>query len=642
MPIKNIYTSIPASSLLLAIIAFLVYAPSLGGEFVYDDKAITVEDNPALTGEASIGEILTWDRPLREFTYMLDHAIWDFNPLGYHLQNILWHCANTVLIFLLLMQIGISRKQSFWCALIFSIHPITTESVAWISGRKELLCLFFELGACLFFVRSIANPKSSPWVYALSLLCCILALLSKQVAVALPLMLCATAWLHQRCNNNSPNKHTLYLLITPTLIVIGFVLFKYPILDQLSFFRDQGTFYDPASRDVAYTPFSAILTPFATFLKSNWLCLWPIDLTVEQAFPPIESVLDYRWIIGALILLVMSIMSWRLRKIRPQLLFGCCWFLITWGPVSGAAPIAYLVADRYLYIPCVGYCIILVTYIYPLIQKRLTRFPALSTSFVIIICLFFTTRTIVRTLDWRNEITLWKSAIQARPDYAQVHASLGNSYADAGQIDNAFKAWNTALEIDDNLPRVWINMGNQEKRRGRLEDAERCFRKALELAPNYGVAHFNLALLLEKQNNPEAALRHFKIAAKHIYHRRNTKRRKGLANYHIARLLFAKGDDQTAVFYLNHAENLAPLHAPLYILKGLLHQYNPAIAQQSFETAIKLDPKAPEGYYNLGVLLWSKGNHEAAEDLWKKAINLNPELTSNIESIQNHDLRDKK
>ncbi len=635
MPIINMYKSTPGSCLLLAIIAFLVYAPSLGGEFVYDDKAITVEDNPALTGEASILEVLAWDRPLREFTYILDHAIWGFNPVGYHLQNIVWHCANTILIFLLLIQIGINRQQSFWCALIFSIHPITTESVAWISGRKELLCLFFELGACLLFVRTLANPKTSPWVYVGSLCCCILALLSKQVAVALPLMLYAAAWLHQRCHDKPQDiKRTFYFLIAPTLIVIGFVLFKYPILDQLSFFRDQGTFYDPASRDVAYTPFSAILTPFATLQKSVWLCLWPIDLTVEHAFPPIESLIDYRWMLGAIILLVMTFMSLRLKSARPELLYSCIWFLVAWAPVSGAAPIAYLVADRYLYIPCIGYCIITVTYIYPLLQKKLFKFPALSTSLVIIFCIFFSTRTIVRTLDWRDEITLWKSAIQARPDYAQVHASLGNSYADIGEIDNAFKSWNTALEIDDNLPRVWINMGNQEKRRGQIEEAERCFRKALELAPNYGVAHYNLALLLEQQNKPDEALQHFKIAAKHIYHRRNTKRRKGLANYHIARLLFAKGDNQTALFYLNHAENLAPLHAPLYILKGMLYQHNPAIAQRAFETAITLDPKAPEGYYNLGVLFWSQGNHAEAEKSWQKAIQLNPELLSNIEGIK--------
>ncbi|MGC9327963.1 MAG: hypothetical protein ACP5I1_10045, partial [Candidatus Hinthialibacter sp.] len=261
----------------LIVIPAAVYANSLFGEFVYDDKELTIENNPALTGEAGVWDILQWDRPMREFTYMLDHAAWGFMPFGYHLQNVAWHIGNVLLFFALLKRLGFSPRLSFGSALLFSIHPVNTESVAWISGRKELLCLFFELSACLFFVRSLDSKKIYSLLYAASLFCAALALLSKQVAVALPLFLGLCAWFYRRNQAEKIEWKKIALsLLFPVLIVIAFVLFRYPILEQLNFTRSEGTFYDPSARDVSYTLLSALLTPFATFLKTLWLCVWPM------------------------------------------------------------------------------------------------------------------------------------------------------------------------------------------------------------------------------------------------------------------------------------------------------------------------------------------------------------------------------
>lgn len=621
--------------LLLIVIPACVYANSLFGEFVYDDKELTVENNPALTGEASFWEILGWDRPLREFTYMFDHAIWGLNPLGFHLQNLFWHCANTLLFCILLQSLGVPSATAFWIALLFSLHPINTESVAWISGRKELLCLFFELCACLFLLSAYRNDCLISWTYGGCLVASIFALLSKQVAVVLPLLYAFSLWFYENQQSKSIHLQKIirYLSI-PCLVVLGFILFRYPVFEQLGFTREHGTFYDPAAREVSYTLLSALLTPFATFAKSIVLCIWPMDLTVEHAFLPVSSFFDLRWIVGGCLLCALSALALFWKKSYPAFLFGIIWFLAAWIPVSGAVPVSYLVADRYLYIPCLGFCIASVTALYPVLQRFETKIPRISLLAVLTVSIFFTIRTVARNFDWRDEISLWQSAVHSSPSNAKAHSGLASAYAEKGESEAAFQEWNQSLEIQSNQPHIWVNMGNEEQRCKNLQEAERCYRKALDLFPEYGAAHFNLALLLEQKNQIDDALRHFQLAAQHLYHRINAEQRKGLAHYHIARILYAKGEFLAASYQLAYAEKLTTTYAPIYVLKGMLNPNHPDLARQAFEEAIRLNPALSDAYFNLGVLEWQQGNHEKAESLWKKAVELKPSLNQQIDRVR--------
>ena len=620
---------------LLIAITLSVYSFSLRGDFVYDDREITVENNPAVTGNATVWEILQWDRPLREFTYMLDHAIWGFNPIGYHLQNVLWHAANVLLFFSLLQLFGLTASAAFCCSALFSLHPINTESVVWISGRKELLCLFFELTACIFFIRALQRNRLFNWRYIACLVSCILALLSKQVAVSLPILLAASYWLDRARRKESTSiKNCLQYLIPPAVIVLAFILFKYPVFEQLGFTRAHGTFYDPSARDVSYKLLSALFTPFATFIHSLWLCVWPMDLTVERSFPPVTEWADLRWMGGATASVSLLWLSVRWRNKRPEILFALIWFTAAWAPVSGLAPVAYLMADRYLYIPCLGFCIAAVAFAKPLLSFLEAKNPRICVEIVLLVCFAYAYRTIDRTSDWRNDMTLWESAIEARPTNAKAWTGLANAYADRGDIGRAFQVWNKSLSLDFNQPRVWVNMGNQEKKRGNPGGAEQCYRMALELFPDYGAAHFNLALLLEQLNKKKEALHHFQLAAEHLYHRVNTAYRKGLAYYHIARLLFSDGDRREAAYHLARAEKLAPSYAPIYLLKGVLSQNNPVAARKAFSTAIRLDPKSSQAYFNLGVLEWGVGNRQTADDLWNRAIEINPNLADAVAQIK--------
>ncbi len=626
--------------LLLAVIPFIAYAPSLSGDFVYDDIAITVVENPALSGEVSWLEILSWDRPLREFTYMLDHAIWDYNPLGYHLQNMGWHIANTILLYFFLLFLGFDRTPSFLAALLFSIHPISTESVAWISGRKELLCLFFELASCYLLTYFIFHQREraglSRWgVYTASLFACVLALLSKQVAVVLPFLMALSCWFYARTHAiEFPTARLFKALILPSLLTVAFLLHGYDLVSRLSGALDRGTYFDPSSRDVSYTFLSAVLTPFATLIRSLWLLVWPMDLTIEHGFAPVVSIADYRWMLGGATVAILVFFAVRLCRTKPIYVFGLGWIVLAWGPVSGMIPVSYLMANRYLYIPCAGFCV-LGMWVGGIVLKRFeTIIPKLSLAAVILVCLLFGIRTGVRTLDWQNEISLWEAAARSRPNHEKVYINLGNAYSDRNRMEEAFEHWNHALELKPDLPQVWVNMGRAHNRQNEPDQAESCYRKALELFPAYGIAHFNLALMMDAQRQSDVALKHFRLAAKYLYGKRSTARRQGMAYYHVARILYEKGDFQSSNDHLIHAERLAPNFAPIFLLKGLLHTHDIPQTRRAFEDAIRLDPSYADAFFNLGVLEWQQGNTASALNCWDEAVRLNPKLAPRIENVK--------
>jgi protein O-mannosyl-transferase len=621
--------------LLLCFTAFLLYSYTLTCGFVYDDIAITVVGNPLLLGEIPVWDVLAWDRPLREFTYLLDHALWGFSPLGYHLQNIVWHAANSCLVFGFLCFLGIHRSSALITALLFCVHPIQSETVSWISGRKDLLCLFFSLASCWLFTKAAfeneEHPRKARRNSLFSLIIFVLAMLSKQVAIVVPLLMAATCWFyaqqhHQRIQWKKLGKQ----ISLPAAIAMFFVIFSYDVIPRLIGIFDHGTFYDPASRDVSLTAVSTVLTPLAVLGKGLWLFVWPMDLTVERAFQPVQSMGDMRWLPGLLLLVGLSFIAWRTRKIAPATLFGLGWLLIAWLPVSGILPVAYLLADRYLYMPGFGFCLLFISF-FSHLSPWDTRKPVLIALLSLLV--IFSLRTWDRTFDWKNDFTLWESAISARPEYAMGYVNLGNAHQNAGNLDKAFAYWEQALQRNPNLPQVWLNMGNAQKKQGHLDEAETCYRTSLELLPSYGLAHYNLALLLDSQGKSDLALTHLNYAVKTLYGKRDRSRRIGYAHYHIARILSSRGDVQAAVPHLQHAAKRIPNYPPVYLLQGSLSQ-NPHEARQAFLTAIQLNPAYSEAYFNLGVLEWRLGNQQQALTAWHQAAELDPSLEDTIEKVK--------
>lgn len=617
---------------LLLFMPWVIYAASIPGEFVYDDVALTVLENPLLLGEASLFEALLWDRPLREFTYLIDHALWGFNPAGYHIQNILWHTANGLLVYFLLLRIGLSGGLAFATALLFSVHPINVESVAWISGRKELLCLFFQLLSIYAFLGAFGcERRVERRAYALSLAAAALALMSKQTAVILPALLLIASVLRFFQFSEAIPWRRLLLWITPHIaLVFAFTLFHSGVIERLGYEFQIGEHFDPGARGEAYTFLSALLTPLATLGRSLYLCLLPLDLTIEHAYPPVLSIWDARWLLGAFSLALGAALAWRLRRDAPAVCAGLVWFAAAWAPTSGALPITYLIAERYLYVPAVGYCLAIVALTGYFLKTR----PQWIAPALIAATLLLGVRAVDRVFDWRDELTLWTSAVESRPQAATAWFALGNAHEQAGNVNEARTCWNRALKIDPKMPQVWLNIGIMERQRGDFAAAEEAYRRALEIQPRYGMAYYNLGILYEELEEVDKALECYREAARTLFDKGGMGRRNGIAHYQAARLLAARGDLNAARSHLAYAERLAPRFAPMYLLKAQIASPSRDAARDALQTALRLDPEFAEAYFHLGALELEAGRPQSAQAHWSQAVQLDASFRDRIDSLQ--------
>lgn len=608
----------------LTVLPWLVYAPSMSGEFVYDDIAITVVENPFLRGEVSWLEVLTWERPVREFTYQLDHLLWGMNPVGYHIQNRLWHGANVLLLFGLCLRLGIARTAAWAVALLFALHPIQSESVAWISGRKELLCLCFQLLALHALLASYQSQRA--WLMLPAALAFVLALFSKQVAVVFPFV----AALLLFATHGATLRASLGRVAVFALIALIYLVFASGLGDRLEALPESPGFYDPGAQAVEASALSWGLTPLAVFDTILGLFLAPVDLTLERAFPPVESLLDFRWVLGLGWLLTgtwVCVAWWN----RDRLVaFGWGWMLLAWFPVSGVLPLAYILADRYLYIPSAGFLLAAVGLTHRFMQHDTRLFLSCTTA----VAITFGVMTTDRAFDWRTEVALWESSAASRPANPRVFSALGNAYQRAERMDDAFAAWQRSLDLNPRQPNVWLNLGLAERQRGNLDEAEEAYRTALEILPTYGTAMYNLAFVHEMRGDVDSARDLFVQAARTLTGEVNQMRRRGMAHYQAARLFAQDSDWAAAQSHLHQAEAFAPRYAPVYTLKGQMPGTPPALARQAFQQALALDPESAQAWFNLGVLEWQSGNPTLAQQHWVRAIELGPALEPRINAIR--------
>jgi hypothetical protein len=185
------------SILLLMIVVFLVYADTLRYDFVWDDEDL-IQTNPRIT---KLGDFSTffevepfygnfYYRPLVIFSLAFDYRLWELKPFGYHLSNLIFHLGSVLMIYFISLSL-LPRLSSFLVALLFGLHPIHTEAVAWISGRSDVLCAFFFLASVLSFIHfiQIQNRSKRLGAYFLSLIFFLCSLLAKEMAVTLPLIL---------------------------------------------------------------------------------------------------------------------------------------------------------------------------------------------------------------------------------------------------------------------------------------------------------------------------------------------------------------------------------------------------------------------------------------------------------------------
>jgi len=423
--------------IVLVFMGITVYANSLKGDFVWDDQDFIVRNDfikslknvPSFftNKETLAAGKLGGDnyRPLVSLTYALDYASWKLNPLGYHIMNTGLHITNAILLFYLLSLITKDRFLSFFSAIIFLVHPLQTEAVTWISGRSNVLFLFFFL---ISFIAYIEYKNIKHWTFYLaSLLFFSFGLLSKETTVVLPFMLL----LYDRLYGDRKEDRPGVVSYAPFFIVIALYLFvRFAVLGRFS----QCDYWTGS----LYTTLLTMSRVIAYYIR---LFVYPVGLCVDYLkFPASYSIRDYRVILSLLFITIIVLSGFVFRKRMRHLSFGIFWFFIALLPVMNIVPVKIFMAERFLYMPLAGLAIALAAifaYLYKMAKKNvpMAYFLVFSQIALVLAC---STLTIARNTDWRDAVVLYGKAIEKYPDNFRAHYNLALTYGKRGEDAKAF------------------------------------------------------------------------------------------------------------------------------------------------------------------------------------------------------------
>lgn len=576
--------------LIAAALACAAYANTLTHDFVWDDRHTVVlnehirslgnlpdlvsEHVFAGAGEAMEGVAVThYYRPVWMVTLALDHALWGLRPLGYHLTNILLHAANSALVtWLLIAWLG-APAAALGAGALFALHPVHTEAVAWVSARNELLLAGFLLAALLAWRRRSRGPG---WI-ALAIVSFALALLSKETAVVFPLLVWLDEW---RAGDGSRSRHVrgpaLFGALAAAFLVLRTVFMTLPA--------------EPVPLA------TRLLTAPIILLDYLRLLFVPLGLEVFHAIRPRTSLTDPMVWAPALLLTGLVLAAFRFARRDRTLVFGLGWILVTLLPVCGI--LAWLkptpVAERYLYLPSVGWAVAIGVVLAhleagaahaPRPEDAGRRRRILEGATLGLAVLFFA-GTWIQNGAWRDKLTiLERIAHDAGDAWPAGHETLGLTYRDLGRWEDAARELAAAARLKPDDPTYHLQLGHARVELGALDEAEPSLRRAAELAPQDAEARYELGVLNEKRGRIGEAAQEYRAA--------------------IAL-------DPTDV----------ESHGALGLLAMRAQRW--AEAESSFRAALRLLPDDPRSWLNLGALYISQGRLDEAIDALEHTIRLEP------------------
>jgi tetratricopeptide (TPR) repeat protein len=512
---------------LLALIAvtWAVYGQTLRHDFVNFDDDLYVYDNPLITRGLSVdgisraftqGHARNW-HPLTTITHMVDCQVYGLRAGGHHLTNVLLHTIGAVLLFVALQQMTGAVWRSAFVAVLFAIHPLHVESVAWVAERKDVLSAVFFMLTLLAFVHYTRAP--SIWRYLVVASLFAFALMSKPMVVTLPfLLLFLDYWPLRRFEGPHSSKEQVAGLpwrsgmrSTPALVAE-----KVPLL-VLSAGSCAVTFMlqKRATGAIPPLPFSwRIQNAFTSYVIYVYKTIWPARLAVFYPHPN-DTLPTWEVIFAATVLLAISATVIVLRRARPYLFTGWFWYLCMLIPVIGLVQVGEQgYADRYMYLPSIGLFLIAVWF--GADALTIWKYGSRVAVAVAVIVVFAMTWTAcIQASYWRNSETLWNHALAVTIDNDFAHNNLGYLCVDHGELERAISHFEEAAQIRSGKPDphysvgsafVEMNLADALSRKGQSDQAMVHYEQALKLQPNYADAYYNRGNVLLTQGRIAEAI----------------------------------------------------------------------------------------------------------------------------------------
>lgn len=505
-----------ALSIVLAIC--LVFAPTAQFEFLNFDDTTYITENAFVTSGLSFTN-LTWAfstpyaghwHPLTWLSHQLDCELFGVAPGAHHLMSVGIHALNTILVFLFLNTSTKALAPSLFAALVFGVHPLRLESVAWVSERKDVLSMFFgllTLNLYLAFVRA-----RSVFIYCCITLAFLLSLLAKPTFVTLPaLLVLLDLWpLNRvRLSSRSLEKRQILAAIVEKipLALISITLCAIAINSQ-----HLGGGLQNLS---GYAATDRIAGAFVSYLAYFGKLLIPTGMGIFYPFQIYAPGVGVGAFLGLLALSYMFLAHWRT---APYLACGWLWFLISALPLIGFVQIGgQAFADRWSYLPTLGPLIGItwwaVDYLSPRIGTRLLR--VLATSLVLALGII----THYELPHWRNSETIFTRTLEVSPHNFMAHTNLGSALRDKGDAQRAAYHFEEAVRLNPTYPEALNNLGIVRAEQGRYREAQELFTKAFTIRPDFDQARYNAGLAYSQMgNNVRASIDWSKVLANNPRH----------------------------------------------------------------------------------------------------------------------------
>lgn len=652
---------------LISALAVITFLNSLDNTFVYDD-VFTITNNyfirewgnfPALFTDEyfhTSGEVTY--RPVVTLSYFIDYWLWNLNPLGFHLTNILLHAACAVLVYLLLSFVIKNRTIPFLSGIFFASHPLLTEAVNGVSYREDLLATVFFLGAVVLCIQSRRHFRTYLFLYPCSIISYLLALCSKETAITLPMILFLfdrVFYDADRIKKIAIKYYLGFILASGFYLFLRFVWFHNPVEKQLQ--------YPDKSFLVNVLTMPKIIGGYIKLL------FFPVGFNADYSILSTKTPFDATFICSIAFLVVLGIIAYRVHHHAKRVYFFILWFFITLLPTLNIIPIANIMAERYLYLPSVGFCVVL-SYICIEIQRLSGVFLSgktretehgktgslniftvylpdppnnnpCRTLFLFMTCLavvpvfLYSLSAMNRNRIWRDPFTFWLETVEVSPNSSRAHNNLGMIYLQEGNPSLAICEFQKAIAIESD-PEYHHNLGMAYQKEGRRDEAFNEYHRVLAVNPDSAITYNNMGNILIDNGQVDEGILKFKEAIR-------LKPKYYDAHFNLGLAYFKKGLFDASLDEFKLAISYEPDHAEAYSCLGTVYAnkglFDEAI--RAIEKAIQLRPDYSHAYKNLGIIYlnYKKDVHKAVS-LFREFLRLDPKnkeaemIVNTIKEIQ--------
>ncbi|XP_066490425.1 protein O-mannosyl-transferase TMTC3 [Tiliqua scincoides] len=704
---KMAYVTLKEIALIIGVVA-ACYWNSLFCGFVFDDVS-AILDNKDLHPSTPLKNLFLNDfwgtpmseershksyRPLTVLTFRLNYLFSELNAVSYHFLNVVFHAA-VCIVFLKVCKIFLDNRSSVVASLLFAVHPVHTEAVTGVVGRAELLSSIFFLVAFLSYTRSKGPENTIVWTpIGLTVFLVAVATLCKEQGITVVGICCVyevfvaqgytwpILWdsVLQILRGKGSIPYCMLQMLLKLIVLMFSTLLLVVIRVQV--IQSQLPVFTRFDNPAAVSPSPARQLTFNYLLPVNaWLLLNPSELCCDWTMgtiPLVESLLDIRNIATiSFFCFLGSLLIFSLRypgESSKTVLMALCLIVLPFIPASNLFfPVGFVVAERVLYVPSMGFCMLVAHGWKKLSSNSVLR--KLSWAFLSLVLFIHALKTLHRNWDWESEYTLFMSALkvnknnaklwnnvghaleneknferalrffiqatQVQPDDIGAHMNVGRTYKNLNRTKEAEESYlvakslmpqiipgkKYAARVAPNHLNVYINLANLIRaNESRLEEADQLYRQAISMRPDFKQAYISRGELLLKMNKP--------LQAKEAYLRAlELDRTNADLWYNLAIVYIELKDPTEALKNFNRALELNPNHKLALFNSALLMQESGDArlrpeAKKRLLNYVKEEPQDANGYFNLGMLAMDDKKDAEAETWMKKAIKLQPGFRS--------------